>query len=114
MDLWQQIERKIKELELSVKELRKSGKEYAEAQRTYRTLLAQEILRLRAEGMPVTIIGDLARGNDKVADAKFNEVSTEAVYKANEEAINSVKLQIRVIESQKNQEWGVAKYDGIK
>ena len=33
----------------------------------------------------------------------------EAVYKANQEAINSIKLQMRIIENQLSREWGIAK-----
>jgi hypothetical protein len=33
----------------------------------------------------------------------------EVVYNANQESINSLKLQLRLIESQLNREWGNAK-----
>jgi hypothetical protein len=113
MDLWQQITQKIRELSDTVKALRKSGTAYAKAQMRYRILLAKEIARLRLEGIPVTIVGDLARGNEEVAKAKYEEIVAETEYKADDALINSNKLEIRVIENQLNREWGVSKYDGI-
>ena len=40
------------------------------------------------------------------AKAKYNEIVKEAIYKANQEAINSSKLQIRIIENQIQREYG--------
>ena len=36
-------------------EFKKRGRDYAQAYKRYRILLAQELLKLKAEGMPVTI-----------------------------------------------------------
>ena len=60
----------------------------------------------KANGMPVTIAYDIARGRKEVADAKFEELSTEAIYKANLENINALKLRIKVLENQYDKEWG--------
>lgn len=108
MELWQELEQKISELDVSVKNLRISGANYSKAYRDYRMLLSKELLKLRDEGMPVTIAYDIARGNEKVADAKFNEICMEAVYKANQESINAIKLEIKIIQEQQKQEWGMA------
>lgn len=54
----------------ALSEFKKRGKEYAEAYKKYRILLSQELLRLKAEGMPVTIAYDIARGTEIVANAK--------------------------------------------
>lgn len=39
----------------ALSEFKKRGMEYAKAYKNYRILLSQELLRLKAEGMPVTI-----------------------------------------------------------
>lgn len=114
MDLWQKILEKIRQLTDAVNALRKSGVAYAKAQMRYRILLAKEIARLRLEGVPVTIVGDLARGNEEVAKAKYDEIVAETEYKADDALINSSKIEIRVIENQLNREWGASKYDGIR
>lgn len=56
-----------------------STKHYAEAERAYRSALAAEIVKLRAEGMAATACGDVARGNPAVADLKFKRDIAEGV-----------------------------------
>lgn len=109
IDLYNELQQKIKELNISIKKLRETGTEYAEAERDYKITLRNEALKLRAEkGMPVTLIQQVVYGVPEVADKRFQRDVKEAVYRANQEAINSIKLQIRVIESQLQREWSVA------
>lgn len=106
-DLYNELTTKIKELNISIKKLRETGTEFAEAERDYKITLRQEALKLRAEkGMPVTLIQQVVYGVPEVADKRFNRDVKEAIYQANQEAINSIKLQIRVIENQLSREWG--------
>ena len=63
---------------------------------------------LKEEGYAITLAGDIARGKPEIARLKFKEISTEAIYKANQEAINSTKLQIKIIQEQLNKEYGVS------
>ena len=106
-DLYNELTTKIKELNISIKKLRETGTDLAEAERDYKITLRQEALKLRAEkGMPVTLIQQVVYGVPEVADKRFNRDVKEAIYQANQEAINSIKLQIRVIESQLSREWG--------
>ena len=110
MDLYNDLQRKIEELNISIKSLRTTGTEFAEAERDYKIKLREEALKLRAEkGMPVTLINQVVYGVPEVASKRFNRDVKQAVYQANLEAINSIKLQIRVIESQLQREWGATK-----
>lgn len=109
MNLYNEIQMKERELDISIKSLRKTSSEYAEAYTNYRIKLSQELVKLRDEGMPVTIAYDVARGKPEIAKAKFNEIVKEGIYKANQESINSTKLQIRVLENQLEREWGNTK-----
>ena len=107
MDLYNDLQQKIKELNISIKKLRETGTEYAEAERDYKITLRQEALKLRPEkGMPVTLIQQVVYGVPEVAEKRFVRDVKEAVYKANIEAINVFKLQIRIIESQLQREYG--------
>lgn len=92
-------------LTMALTEYKKRGKEYAEAYKTYRILLSQELLKLRAEGMPVTICSDLARGKKEVAEAKEKEIITECLYKSCQEAILTYKLQIKILQNQINKDY---------
>ncbi len=107
IDLINELQAKTKQLETSVKQLRKNGSEYAQAERDYKVLLRTECLKLRDEGMPVTMINTICYGIQSVADARFKRDCAETVYKANQEAINSLKLQMRIIESQISREMSV-------
>ena len=108
MDLDIELTQKNKQLEASILELRHSGTAYAQAERDYKVLLRQECLKLRDEGMAIGMIDKTCYGIPSVAEARFNRDVAEAIYKANMEAINSLKLQIRLIENQKNREYGNA------
>lgn len=100
------MQQKTHDLETSIRLLRKNGTAYAEAERDYKILLRQECLKLREEGMAIGLINMTCYGIPAVAAARFKRDVAETVYKANQEAINSIKLQLRLIESQIQREWG--------
>lgn len=89
----------------SVEELKNTGREYAKAYTEYRIALAKELVKLKDEGYAITLASDIARGKPEIARLKFDEISKEAVYKANQETINVLKLQIKIIENQIAREW---------
>ena len=105
-DLYNELQSKTRQLDLSVKQLRKSGTDYAQAEKDSKILLSTECLRLRDDGMAVGMIDKVCYGIPSVAEARFKRDVAETVYKANLEAINSIKLQMRLIEGQLNREWG--------
>lgn len=105
MDLMQDLEYKIQMLDTSIKSLRKTGSEYAKAYTEYRVALATELIKLKNEGYAITLAGDIARGKPEIARLKFEEISKEAIYKANLESINAIKLEIKIIQEQVNKEY---------
>lgn len=105
-DLYTELQAKTRQLDMSVRQLRKSGTEYAQAERDYKVLLRTECLKLRDEGTAIGLIDKVCYGIPSVAEARFRRDVAEAVYKANQEAINSIKLQMRLMEGQINREWG--------
>lgn len=110
MDLFNEMQVLLRDLNVSIKKLRETGTEFAEAERDYKVTLRQEALKLRAEkGMPVTLIQQVVYGVPEVAQKRFNRDVKEAIYQANQEAINSLKLQIRVVEGQLQREWSSIK-----
>lgn len=106
MELYLELQNKTKQLEISIKQLRASGTEYATAERDYKVLLRQECLKLRDEGMAIGMIDKTCYGIPSVAEARFKRDVAETVYRANLEAINSIKLQMRILENQLQREWG--------
>lgn len=104
-DLWTEIQQKTKQLEVCIRELRKSGTAYAEAERAYKVKLRETALRLRSQDMAIGMINITVYGVPEVADLRFQRDVAEAVYTANKEAINSIKLQLRLIDAQLGREW---------
>lgn len=107
-ELIQELQSKTRQLEASIKLLRQNGTAYAQAERDYKILLRQECLKMRDEGMAIGMINMTAYGIPSVAEARFKRDVAESVYKANQEAINSIKLQLRLIEGQIQRDWGQA------
>ncbi|WP_407453516.1 hypothetical protein [Methanobrevibacter sp.] len=105
-DLIQQIQQKNNELTLSIKQLRTNGTEYAKAERDYKILLRTEVLKLRDKKVAIGEIDKTCYGIPSVAEARFKRDCAKVVYQANLEAINSIKLQIRILDSQIQREWG--------
>ena len=97
---------KLRELlNAALGEFKSRGTAYAKAYANYRKMLAQELLKLKAEGMPVTIAYDIARGTEEIANAKEQEIITECLYKSCQEAINSYKLQMKILQEQIEKEY---------
>lgn len=97
-------------LKSSIKTLARYGNELAAAERDYKVCLRKEALTLRSEkGMPVTLIAQIIYGVQEVADKRFKRDVAETMYNTAQENINSIKLQLRLLESQLNREWGNAK-----
>ena len=106
-DLYEELKSKTRQLEVSIKTLRKSGTDYAEAERAYKILLRTECLKLRDEGMAIGMIDKTCYGIPSVAEARFKRDVAKCIFTANQEAIQSIKLQMRLIESQIQREWSV-------
>ena len=106
MDLYNELQTKINELNVSLKKLRETGTSYAEAERDYKIILRKEALKLRSEKeMPVTLIQQVVYGVPEVAEKRFKRDVALTIYEANREAINTLKLQVKILENQLGREW---------
>ena len=106
MDLVQEIFQKTEQLKVSVKKLRETGTALATAEKEYKIVLCEEVLKLKEEKIPATLIQITVYGKTKIADLRFKRDVAEVIYKSNQEAINSLKLQLRILESQYKKEYG--------
>ena len=100
-----EVFRRSELLEVALKECKARGKAAAEAEQAYRVKLAEKILLLRENGLPATLIGDVARGDKDVARLKFERDCSEVVYDNAKEAVNCYKKQIDVLREQIDREW---------
>ena len=92
-------------LDRSIKSLKRTSEAYALAEKEYKILLRQECLKLRDDGMAIGMITITAYGIPSVAEARFKRDIAEANYKANQEAIQAYKLQLRLMDAQAQREW---------
>ena len=97
------IDRQLNE---ALSTFRQNGIKYCEAEREYQMAKSKEIMRLKSEGYPITLIPQSVKGLENVAELDFNRNVCEVVYKANQEAINIKKLQLRVKESEIERDYG--------
>ena len=108
-DLMNDIQELCKDLTKAGRQMQAYGKAYAEAEREYKICLRQHALELRAtQDMPVTLINQVVYGIEEVADKRFKRDVAESMYKTSQEAINTLKLKIRILDAQIAREWGAA------
>lgn len=79
------------------KEIFKLAKAKAEKERDYRKALAIEIVKLKSEGKPSTLIPDIARGN--TAELKFERDLAEAEYVAGRDSLEAIQSQMNGLQS---------------
>ena len=106
--MWQEIEEKNKMLDKAIKDLAQNGYDLAAKERDYKVAVNKKALQLRAEDMPVTLINQVIYGYDDIALLRFERDTAEVKYNANLEYINTIKLQIRILENQLSREFGNA------
>ena len=71
----------------------------AEAERNYRVELRKEILKLRLEKVPTTVIQDIAKGNERIADLRLKRDIAESDYYTCISSIENLRLEIEVLRS---------------
>ncbi len=71
-----------------------------ESERIYRIALAKEYLRLRAAGVTWSACPDMARGEESVAELRFQRDLTANSYDIAIERINLDKIEIKVRENE--------------
>lgn len=104
-DLIVQVNALNSELTQSIKLLRKNGDAYAKAERDYQVAKAQTVLRMKNAGATVTEIQLSVKGQPEVAEKLFTRDVAKVMYEANQEHINTVKLQLRLLDNQIAREW---------
>lgn len=104
VEVWREYEKKNRDLDYCIKQLQVNGTAFAEAERAYKVRLRAESLALKSEGMPVTLIQLTVYGVPEVADLRFERDKAETIWRANLEAIYSIRLQLKLLESQMRSE----------
>lgn len=106
MELWQMIEEKQESLDKAIKQLANNGYDLSTKERNYKIALNKKALELRNQEMPVTLINQVIYGYEDIAKLRFERDNAQVKYNANLEYINTIKLNIRILESQLSREYG--------
>ena len=104
--MWEEIQERTKKLDQAIEHLAENGRDLAIKEKEYKIALNKKALELRNQEMTVTLINQVIFGYNDIADLRFQRDVAQATYNANQEYINSIKLQLRLLESQINREWG--------
>lgn len=100
-DAFQSLYDTLSQHEAAIKDARIDGEKYAAAKRDYRIALGQEIARLRfTEGYPVTLVPDLARGNEKVAALGYERDRLHAVFEADRSLCDFLRNKTWILQRQ--------------
>lgn len=95
--LAQEMYKAKKELHEAKRKIVERGQAYTKAEKAYRIALRQEILKLKREGYPATLINDLARG--AVAELKYARDDAEQIYKSARDFARLTETEISVLQS---------------
>lgn len=83
LELYQLVCDEMDEAERCLHQMPGLGRDRADAERCYRMALAKAELEYREKGVPVSIIGDLTRGRDDIAEKRFARDCAEVCFEAN-------------------------------
>jgi len=72
----------------------------AKTEKAYRIKQAQEILKLRTEKYPVTLIMELVKGNEEVAELRLQRDIAESSYYTCISSIENLRLEVEILRSQ--------------
>lgn len=97
IEITKEMHQVSKRIDKASKEIFKLAKNKAEFERTYREALAKEIMKLRGESIPATLIPDLARGN--VAYLKYERDLSHDLFKSGISSLEAIKTQASVLQT---------------
>lgn len=105
-ELFQELMGKLRDMDSETNLMRDAGRRLAEAECAYRVALHSEIARLRAEGQPVTITPDLARGERQVAAFRMNRDLAKTDWEVSRQRIFVIGQEVKILDAQLSREWG--------
>ena len=93
-------------LNRSMAKMHENGEDFAEKTRLYRIALRQKILYLRDNGIQISIVEKIAKGDEDVAQKEFDMNLAEVLYKSSQENIMVQKKLLDSVEADIAREWG--------
>lgn len=112
MELFEELDRLKGELNNSAEDLRTKGEELAKAEHDYKIALARASLELKNLGFTAGMIDKVVYGYKDVAGLRMKRDTAQTLYDANKEKINIIKLNIRIVMTQLQLDYGLAGREG--
>lgn len=104
-DLYSYLQDKQLELNKALRLAKDRGIDLANAEYAYKKAKDKFIASARLEKVAVTLIRDLAQGDEYIAELRLRRDTAKVLYLNAQEAINVFKLQCRLVEAQLKREW---------
>lgn len=98
-EIIQEMRHTKKRLDGSIKELFTQAKNKANAERIYKVALARKILMLKQDGYAATLIHDLARGDEEIAELRFQRDIARELYDSAKESMKSLRTEASVLQT---------------
>ena len=109
LPVWVRVRECMRLLDLAIVEAKKRGRKMVMAEAAYYSAKADESFSLLEAGHANTFIQQVIKGRPKVTEAMTEYHKAEVEYKNANEAINSYKLALRVLENEQQREWEQSK-----
>ena len=94
-EMWETKQR----LNTSSKEIFSLATNKAQTERAYRIALRQEKMKLRADGMPATLIDDIAKGEKTIAQLRVERDIAKDMYKAGLESMRTTQVEASILQT---------------
>ena len=105
VDLMLELKEREDKLFDAIDDLYKFGRLAPEEDREFKIARQKEMLTQRAKGLPVSILKEVAEGEEGVAELKCKADTTENLFLATKELIQALKLSINTLKEQIAREW---------
>ena len=90
----------LQELQKAQVEYRNNLIESAEKDNQYKKIYSIDIIKEREKGTPTTLVKDICKGKEEIANAKTASNIADGLAKASLEKINILKIEIRILEEE--------------
>lgn len=107
--LWVRIEECMRLLDVALKEAKMRGRAMVEAETAYYTAKAHESFNLLEAGFANTYIQTVIKGRPGVSEAMSAYHEAEVLYRNANEAIQALKVKLRILENEQEREWSQQK-----
>lgn len=106
VSLWQELCHQRREQQEALDAMARAASELSQAEGAYYAAKNKAALRMRADGMPATMIGTCVKGDKDVLPALTRYIRAQTMYDVERERLNVAKKNVTVLDNQMSREYG--------